>query len=147
MPRAVLVTGAPCSGKNVYVDQNSRQGDLIVDYDALMLAFTGGALHTHTKEVRRYVWEARDVVIRKWMARRDVDIWVINSAPKKAMRDFYRRNGFDVITMTASLETCLARARMERPPEWCDYIRRYFKDFQPDDEAAPVPQASTSKRW
>lgn len=148
--RATLVTGSPCSGKNVYVDQHRRPGDLVVDYDALMTALCGQETHQHNTELKRYVYEARDAVVRTWMKRRDVDIWVINSAAKRSMREYYRAQGFEIVTMTAGLETCLSRARAERPREWQDFVRRYFREYERDEAPQPVPavpSADNSRRW
>lgn len=152
---ATLVTGAPCSGKNTYVDQHRRPGDLVVDYDALMMALSGGQLHQHSREIRSYAYDARDAVIRRWIRKRDTSIWVINSAPKRSMRAYYRGQGFDVITMEATEETCLARARAERPPQWQDYVRRYFREYESDlvaaaldaVEALSAPSSDNSRRW
>jgi predicted kinase len=155
---ATLVTGAPCSGKNTYVDQHRKEGDLVVDYDALMMALSGGQLHQHSREIRSYAYDARDAVLRRWMRKRDTSIWVINSAPKRSMRDYYRGQGFEIVTMTAGLEACLARARAERPPAWQEYVRRYFRDYEPDRsavyelaeelvDALKPPDAENSRRW
>lgn len=155
---ATLVTGSPCSGKNTYVSQHARPGDLVVDYDAIMIALSGHPSHQHEESLKRYVYEARDAVVRTWMKRRDVSIWVINSAPKRSLREHYRRQGFDVVTMSATLETCLSRARAERPRAWQDYVRRYFREYEPDVspayalaeelvDALKAPEAENSRRW
>ncbi len=152
---ATLVCGAPCSGKNTYVEQHRRPGDLVVDYDALMAALSGGQLHDHSREIRSYAFDARDAVVRRWMRKRDTSVWVINSAAKRKMREYYRGQGFTVVTMSAGLETCLARARAERPPAWQDYVRRYFKDYESDLVAAALdavetlsaPSSDNSRRW
>lgn len=155
---AVLVTGSPCSGKNTYVSRHARPGDLVVDYDAIMIALSGHPSHQHEAALKRYVYEARDAVVRTWMKRRDVAIWVINSAPKRSLREHYRRQGFTVVTMDAGESTCLARARAERPAAWQEYVRRYFREYEPDVspayalaeelvDALKAPEAENSRRW
>jgi predicted kinase len=152
VPRAVLITGSPCSGKNTYVDQHRHPGDLVVDYDAIMTALTGNPDHQHDESLKRYVYEARDAVVKTWMKRRDCAVWVINSAPKRSLRDHYRNQGFEVVTMPAGMETCLSRARAERPAAWQEYVRRYFREYQEDalvsvTEAVSVPSSDNSRRW
>jgi len=155
---ATLITGSPCSGKNTYVSQHARPGDLIVDYDAIMMALSGHDSHQHSAALKGYVYDARDAVIKRWMRKRDIPIWVINSAPKRSLREHYRRQGFTVVTMDASLETCLSRARAERPRTWQDYVRRYFREYEPDVspayelaeelvDALKAPEAENSRRW
>jgi predicted kinase len=156
--RATLVTGAPCSGKNTYVAQHIQPGDLLVDYDAIMSALSGHDSHQHSAALKRYVYDARNAVVKTWMKRRDVPVWVINSAPKRSLREHYRNQGFDVVTMSAGLETCLARARAERPPAWQEYVRRYFREYEPDRspvyalaeelvDALRPPETENSRRW
>jgi len=155
---ATLVTGAPCSGKNTYVDQNKQPGDLVVDYDAIMAVLSGHDVHQHSAAIRSYAYDARDAVIKRWMRKRDLSIWVINSAPKRSMREYYRGQGFVVVTMDAGLETCLARARAERPAAWQEYVRRYFREYEPDPspayelaeelvDALKPPGTENSRRW
>ncbi len=82
--QATLVAGPPCSGKNQYVRDHMRPGDLIVDYDAIMAALSGQDVHDHVRDLRPYVYHARDKVIEKWLTRKDTDLWLIYGAPKRS---------------------------------------------------------------
>lgn len=151
---ATLITGAPCSGKNTWVDRCRQPGDLVVDFDALILALGGDESHNHPQELKGYAFEARDAVIRRWAYKRDTDIWVIGTCPKRSDREKFTRQGFRVVTMDADEKTCMRRARAERPVAWQEYVHRYFQQYEaplsPDDvlSAADVPPlSSVSRRW
>jgi hypothetical protein len=151
---ATLVAGPPCSGKNRYVEQHMQPGDLVVDYDALMAALSGQEIHDHVREIRPYVYEARDRVLAKWESRKDVDLWVIFGAPKRRDREWYTRRGFRIVLMDTDESTCLRRARGERPGDWYQYVNRWFREFEPPAAGDEVehrdetpPMAHVSRRW
>lgn len=149
---ATLVAGPPCSGKNYYVAHHKDTGDLVVDFDALMYAVGGDDYYSHPAALKRYVYEARDAVLRTWLGRKDVDLWVVLGAPKRADREWYARRGFRVVVMDADRATCLRRARLERPRLWQQYVANYFTAFEAPPVTDPVPAgapplASVSRRW
>lgn len=151
---ATLVAGPPCSGKNTYVDQHMQPGDLVIDYDALMAAVSGQEVHEHVADLKPYVYHARDRLIEKWIARRDVDLWLIYGAPKRADREQYARRGFRVVLMDTDERTCVRRAKEHRPDGWWRYVSRWFRDFEPPlpvDNVASAsdspPLARVSRRW
>lgn len=127
-----LVAGPPCSGKNRYVDEHRRPGDLVIDFDALITALGGSGSHDQPEQLKRYAFEARDAVMAAYELRRDVDVWVILGAPRRRDRDKFLRRGYRVVVLDTDMDTCLARARAERPPEWQDYVRNWFSRFEPD---------------
>lgn len=151
---AYLVAGPPCSGKNHYVRTHMAPGDLVVDYDAIMAALSGQDVHDHLRELKPYVYEARDRVLAKWMTRKDVDLWLIYGAPKRSDREYYARRGFRVIIMDTDERTCLRRARDERPGDWWKFVHRWFRDYEPPLSSEQVQEASAepapahvSRRW
>ncbi len=153
-PTATLVTGPPCSGKNTYVARCKQPGDLVVDFDALIMALGGDESHNHPGLLKGYAFEARDAVIRRWAYKRDTDVWVIGTCPRRSDREKFTRQGFRVVTMDADEKTCVQRARAERPVEWLEYVHRYFQQYEAplDSEgvlsASDVPPiASVSRRW
>ncbi len=154
MGTGYLVAGPPCSGKNTYVRQHMAPGDLVVDYDAIMAAFSGQDMHDHERAVQPYVYEARDRVITKWLTRKDVDLWLIYGAPKRRDRDYYTRRGFRVVIIDTDERTCLRRAKDERPGDWWKFVHRWFQDYEPPlsteqiEQASDIPPtAQVSRRW
>ena len=153
-PVATLVTGAPCSGKSTYVDRCRQPGDLVVCFDQLIMALGGDEDHHHPGLLKGYAFEARDAVVRRWVYKRDIPLWVINTAPRRRDREKYIKIGFRVVTMDADEKTCMARARAERPADWLEYVHRYFEQYEPPLTTDPVtassdarPLASVSRRW
>jgi predicted kinase len=148
-----LVTGAPCSGKNLYVARHKRPGDLVVDFDALMCALGGDEEHYHAPSIKPYVFAARDAVLELYARRRDVDAWVIKCAPKAAEREAFALKGFRVVVLDTPQDVCLKRAAAERPREWLRHVYRHFEAFEPGgarervQEAEPARLPSTSGRW
>ena len=151
---ATLVCGPPCGGKNTYVDRCRQPGDLVVDFDALIRALGGDESHNHPTELKGYAFEARDAVIRRWVYKRDTDIWVIGTCPRRRDREKFTRQGFRVVTMDTDEKTCMIRARAERPYEWIEYVHRYFVQYEapldtesvlPASDAPPI--SAVSRRW
>ncbi len=152
--QATLVAGPPCSGKNQYVRDHMRPGDLIVDYDAIMAALSGQDVHDHVRDLRPYVYHARDKVIEKWLTRKDTDLWLIYGAPKRSDREYYVRRGFRVVLLDTDERTCVRRAKAGRPDGWWKYVHRWFSEFEPPLPVDDVQQASdtpplahVSRRW
>lgn len=129
-------------------------GDLVIDYDALMAALSGQDVHDHEAALKPYVYEARDRVLRKWELSKDVDLWLIYGAPKRADRDRYARHGFRVVIMDTDERTCMRRARDERPEGWWKFVHRWFRDYEPPLTTDQIERASdepapphVSRRW
>lgn len=129
-------------------------GDLVVDYDAIMAALSGQEVHDHYRQLRPYVCHARDHVVDKWMINKDVDLWLIGGCPKRSDRSWFARRGFRIIIMDTDEATCVRRAKAERPGDWWQFVRRWFRDYEPpapeegavhQDDVPPV--AHVSRRW
>lgn len=131
MPLITLVAGPPTAGKNTYVTKNKRPGDLVVDLDALWTALGGAGSHDQPEALRPYVLDARDVVMERLWRIRDVDAWVIATAPEAAMRQTFRNRGARVVLVMAEEPVCMARAEAERPAAWSDYVGHWFDRYQP----------------
>jgi hypothetical protein len=132
-----LVAGPPAAGKNAYVRGHAGERDLVLDYDALAAALQvgGTGLYEHVEAHKPMVCEARDAVLdRLVLGNHDVRcVWVISTAPKRAVRESYRRRyGAHVVVVLAAEEVCLRRAMGERPMEWRRYVREWFDDYEPD---------------
>jgi hypothetical protein len=141
-----LVAGPPCAGKNTYVRQHAKPGDLIVDFDAIITALGGAGDHDQPDLLRPYAFDARDAVVERLFTRRSPlrAAWIILSAPKAADRDRYRARGAHVVLLLPDEDTCAARAQAERPPEWSVYVRNWFAAYEPD--AADEVLAFTTPR-
>ena len=126
----------------------------MVDFDALIMALGGDESHNHPQLLKGYAFEARDAVIRRWAYKRDTDIWVIGTCPRRSDREKFTKQGFRVVTMDTPKSVCMDRARAERPGEWQEYVHRYFVQYEEPVGAEHVlpsttlpPVASVSRRW
>lgn len=145
MSIATLVCGPPCSGKTTYVQKMRSPGDLVIDFDAIILALGGAHNHDHPDALKRYAFEARDHVLSEYNKRRDTNAWVIHTAPLRNDRERMRKLGYRVVLLDTPRDVCLKRAREERPAEWVGYVSRWFERFQPDDQATSPIKAS--RQW
>ncbi|WP_426568107.1 hypothetical protein [Streptomyces canus] len=133
----VLVAGPACSGKNRYVSEHADPEDLVLDLDALHAAMSLAAPRVHIPAHLPIVTEARDAALERLLlgghqVRR---CWVISTAPERKRRAYYRqRYGARSVVLWWPEETCLLRAMRERPPQWQEYVRRWFDRYEPDPE-------------
>jgi len=134
MSKVFLVYGPACSGKNTYVNEHKEENDLIIDFDALHMAITGNESHNHNPDVFKYVYEARDKLLEIYKEfGHQGNLWIINSAPRQSQRDFFV-DEFDaeLVFIDTDKDTCLDRAKTDRPEEWQQYIENWFNDYEPD---------------
>tara|TARA_Y100001938_G_scaffold145300_1_gene221635 strand:+ start:236 stop:1687 length:1452 start_codon:yes stop_codon:yes gene_type:complete len=130
-----IVSGSPCSGKNTYVAENKRQGDIVWDFDKIHTALTGEESHNHIEAVRKYIFSMRKQFYKDLQNEKDLRVWIINSSPIKAVRqELAKELNAEVIYIKRSKEECLEVAERERPEEWKAYIHSYFERLEEIDE-------------
>ena len=132
-----IVYGSPCSGKNSYVNQLARRGDLIVDLDAIYQAISGCPLHWHSNSLKKNAFAVRDALIEQIRMRVGFwhDAFIIGGYPRKLQREqLAQKLGAELIFIDSTREhaklTALA-TRGTQGQEWCTYIDRWFDAFQP----------------
>ncbi|MFD4258225.1 hypothetical protein ACFWR9_11490 [Streptomyces sp. NPDC058534] len=131
----VLVAGPPCAGKNRYISEHADPDDLILDLDALSEAMSLAGTYEFIDAHLPIVTEARDAALERLLlgnhqVRR---CWIISTAPERKRRAYYRdRYGARSVVLWWSEETCLLRAMNERPPQWQEYVRRWFDRYEQD---------------
>ncbi|MCC5580604.1 hypothetical protein IMZ11_33800 [Microtetraspora sp. AC03309] len=135
LPRGTvtLVCGPPCAGKNTYVDQHRRPGDLVLDFDALITALGGAGDHTVPEQLKPYAYDARDAVLERLLNRPTPvrAAWIILCAPTAAERRRYRAQGARVVLLNTDQATCLERAAAHRPPEFAGHVLEWFDTYEP----------------
>lgn len=147
----VLVAGPPCAGKNRYISEYADHDDLVLDLDALSEAMSLAGTYEFIEAHLPIVTEARDAALERLLlgnhkVRR---CWVISTAPERKRRAYYRqRYGARSVVLWWPEETCLLRAMNERPPQWQEYVRRWFDRYEPDpaDEVLRSWQAAEEER-
>lgn len=123
-----VIYGPPCAGKNTYVAEHSRSGDLVLDMDALAQALGSPNDHGHPSALLPFAIEARDAVVTRLRRTHELrHAWVITS--RSDILD--RLDGAQVVTLDVDAEECKRRARAcGRPARWDDYIDRWWRDHR-----------------
>ncbi|MEE2040193.1 hypothetical protein Q8791_23530 [Nocardiopsis sp. CT-R113] len=128
--------GPPCAGKNTYVTQHARPGDLVVDLDALYTAVNAHptrADHDQPPALTPFALDARDAILTR-LLHGDHNLraaWVIHSAPEPRTRAEWKQRGATVVMVTAPHEVLTHRARGQRPTPWVDHITDWHRRYQP----------------
>lgn len=125
-----LVCGPPCAGKNTYVTQHARPGDLVVDLDAIISALSGSASHEHDEAIKALAFDARDAILaRLWSGQHNVNrAWIILTGATEKQRHTYRQHGARIVMVIADQPTLQARAAAERPQGWSTYIDQWLQE-------------------
>jgi hypothetical protein len=129
---ATLVWGPPCAGKNTYVEQHRKSGDMVVDFDAIIAALGGAGGHDQPEALRPFTFDCLDAVMARLASGNHIleRAWVIMSAPARVDRDPFRAGR--LVGLVPDIEVCKARAERERPTEWLEYIDNWFAKYEPE---------------
>lgn len=82
-----VVTGAPCAGKTTYIAQHKKDGDIVIDLDAIAVSLGAKSSHEYGENIMRVALAARKAAIGEIG---ESDAWVIHTQPTKAQRDGYK---------------------------------------------------------
>jgi hypothetical protein len=138
-----IVSGSPGSGKTTWVMAHKRDGDLIVDFDALYMALSGLPWYDRPSVLMPFVAEARDAVIGRLSRHSQVrHAWIITSESSKAklkqMAQQLRPNDptdATVVVMDVGMNECLKRIanderRKDKYSEWEPVVRDWYRKFE-----------------
>jgi HK97 family phage prohead protease len=141
-----IVSGSPCSGKNTYIAQNKRKGDVVWDFDKIHSALTDEKSHNHIEKVRKFIFSMRNTFYKDLKNENELRVWIINSSPLRKVRENLAKElNAEVIYIKRSKEECLEVANNERPEEWKSYINSYFERFEEiqDEENIKIIEVKT----
>lgn len=128
-----LVEGAPCSGKSTFVSNSKGNSDLIVDYDLIWQAVTGGRKYYKPDALKRIVHRIYDDLIDsvKVGCGNWENAFVITAEPyENARQRLAEKLGAERVEIKSTREECIQRLR--ESPEgrdvslWVGIINRYF---------------------
>lgn len=149
MPTTTIVCGPPCAGKNHYVDERSKPGDVVIDWDAIAVELGSPKQHNHPKPMYAQIaaeYDRRLDQLEQQAA--DRDVWIIRGMPEHSeRREWSARFNADVVVLTPPLDILMQRAR-ERGhavglTEWS--IRKWFE--RADKDPAPLGYAAMAATW
>jgi 5-methylcytosine-specific restriction protein A len=136
-----LVCGPPRAGKNTYVANNMRPGDLVVDLDVLWVALSCSPLHQAPEENFAFACEARDAVYRR-IAQGSTKVghraWITTRGASIAERQRIAATvrSQRTVVLETNAETCVERLTSSTDPrpreEMITAIERWWCEYQPD---------------
>lgn len=135
--KVYLVYGPPMSGKNTFVRQQIKRGDIVVDMDRLYEAMSmlpsydkPDSLYTNIRSIHNTLIDSIKTRFGKWR-----NAWVIGGYPDRYKRERLADElGAELIFCECSLEECMRRlqddsARSHVKVEWEKYIQRWFEKY------------------
>lgn len=136
-----LICGPPCSGKSTWVDQHFQDGDIVLDYDAIMQALSRRAVHetlTPAKQMALEMFWAGAKNLPGTSDGRDIDgdIYVVATMPAATQRlSTAREMGADVVLLDPGIDVCLERAQHYPDPQaTVASIQSWYERYTPDPD-------------
>lgn len=134
--KVYLVYGSPLSGKSSYVQSVIDPGDLVVDIDRIWECVSMQQPYQKPNRLKAVVFDIRDELYQcvKYRKGQWNSAYIIGGFPlqteRKRMCDYL---GAEPVFIDVSQEECLRRLdnQPEKPQEWGDYIREWFKIYTP----------------
>ncbi len=128
-----IVHGAPCSGKNTFVQMNAHHDDLILDMDAIYRAVSLCEIHEKPKRLTPIAFDVRDAILEDIRIRKGVwrNAWVITTKTGLDLIREAERLGAQMVHVDTDEAECMVRL-MEHPngrdvKAWRGYIEDYFE--------------------
>ena len=136
--KVYYVYGAPCSGKNTFVNESKGNSDILVDIDNVWECITGGERYYKPQALKTNAFIMRDCMLDmvKTRAGKWERAWIIEGGARKAERERRIKSlGAEPIFIDTDKETCLNRLandekRIKYVDEWTTYIEQYFNKYQ-----------------
>lgn len=134
--KVYLVFGSPMAGKTSYVESVREPGDLVVDIDRIWECVSMLPAYQKPNRLKGVVFSVRDELYNcvKYRKGNWNTAYVIGGFPlqtdRKRTCDFL---GAEPVLIDTSEAECLRRLenQHEKPEEWGDYIRDWFKIYHP----------------
>lgn len=121
-----VITGPPCAGKSTYAREHARDGDVIVDFDALATALGSHQSHDAPEAIRQCAFFAREAAISH-VVETGAEAWVIHTRPTDAQRAAYDDAGAEWVELDPGYAACMSRAVTDgRPQRSIDAIREWY---------------------
>ena len=136
--KVYYVYGAPCSGKNTFVNESKGNSDILVDIDNVWECITGGERYYKPQALKTNAFIMHDCMLDmvKTRAGKWERAWIIEGGARKAERERRIKSlGAEPIFIDTDKETCLNRLandekRIKYVDEWTTYIEQYFNKYQ-----------------
>lgn len=140
-----VVIGPPASGKETWADENTRPGEILINFDRLATSLGARDVDSLTSTERKAATAARQGIIRGLEEGYiSGSVTALYSFPSPATLDRLRELGAEFITIDPGKEETLSRAASEkRPPETIDAIHRWYNN-PPQVKDSDLTQETTT---
>lgn len=135
-----LICGSAGAGKNHYVAQRFKDGDVIVDFDKLYTAVTGQDKYAErSPEMIKVISQTRLALLDELMhVKSGGTVWAIMCLPEGRRREFMARRlrSAEQILILPTLETCIEHIckdeAVEGQQEYRKQVaREWYKNYTP----------------
>ena len=131
-----LVCGPPGAGKSTYVNQQRLEGDIVWDFDAVLMTVTGLDSHERSersKSLIGFIFAMRDGLFREVLrSGQGKRVWIIESCPLAADRERFVRD-FAARVVLLDTEESICRERMRgRGEGWDKPLADWWSQFRSD---------------
>lgn len=129
-----LVYGPPLSGKHEWVEQNLKDGELVINIDDLWMAVSGcrryqkpGRLNAVVFQIHRDLMDAARTRLGKWNVCYIVGGYPLISERERICREYGAREIF----LDTDKESCMSRAKELKLDGYDDFIEEWFRRYRP----------------
>lgn len=132
------VYGAPCSGKNSWVNANKDRDDIIIDIDNIWQSLTGKR-YFKPNALKPVVFDIYNFELSKVKENRGFwkNAFIIEGGANKVKRNERLRSiGAEPVFIDSTIEQCFSNLEKDkdRQPfieEWQEYIKQWFDNYEP----------------
>ena len=141
-----VVLGSPCSGKSSYIRKHKKQGDIVIDFDALAYALGAESHHCTDGNIKAVARAARAAAI-DYVVAHNYSAWVIHSFPSDDQIRWYEAHGARFVELDPGYEECMRRARADNRPSWTQgAIMKWYKT-RDERRRIEQPKVKASGSW
>lgn len=124
-----VVMGPPASGKSTFVREQSKPGDVVVDFDVLSQAFGSTIPHDRPESIAQVTFAARSAAIGRIFDGIDADAWIIQTMLDATGIKRWGELGARFVVIDPGRETVEERARAEgRPDSSLQVIAEWYEN-------------------
>ena len=150
-----IVCGPPGSGKTTYVLSKKKSGDLIIDLDAIIQAFTFLPYYEKPQRLLPLMWDVRDFVVARMKTSQGMFYggWVIMGGAKVEKRNRIAINlDAKVYVLEISSFECSKRIshderRKDRALQWVELVNKWWREYEPYELDIIVKQDELDKLY